>query len=337
MSLPAMTGAAPARPVLGPRDFDAWCQSTLVPRLHGLEVRRRKIVTLVVSAVACVAGSIPIFAIAANGSALPIEWLLPPLLIAAVVFGIVAYMKHRAYRADFKQEIMPEVVRFVSPDLRYDPADYVNMGFFEAGQLFKHSIDSYDGEDLVQGKLGKTAFEFSELHVQYKTESTDSKGRTTTHWHTIFKGVYFVADFNKHFRTRTVVLPDTMERAFGFIGKALQKINPGRDKLIALEDPEFEKEFVVYGEDQVEARYILSPALMRRMLELKHKVNVPVHFAFVGSSVHVAIAIGKNHFEPQLFSSVLNLEHVREYHEDICAILGIIEDLNLNTRIWTKE
>ncbi len=53
--------------------------------------------------------------------------------------------------------------------------------------------------------IGYTAVEFSQVHAQYKTESsrTDSDGHTETdeHWHTIFKGIFFIADFNKHFNT----------------------------------------------------------------------------------------------------------------------------------------
>ena len=42
-------------------------------------------------------------------------------------------------------------------------------------------------------------------------------------------------------------------------------------ELVKLEDPEFEKSFVVYSGNQTEARYILSTSLMRRILD--YKVN----------------------------------------------------------------
>ena len=69
----------------------------------------------------------------------------------------------------------------------------------------------------------------------------------------------------------TLLYPDTAEKMFGKFGQSLQSLNGkmahgGRD-VVKLEDPEFEKEFVVYAHDQVEARYVLSPSLMRRLLE----------------------------------------------------------------------
>ena len=53
------------------------------------------------------------------------------------------------------------------------------------------------------------------------------------------------------------------------IGQKLQSFTTAFSKrqLIKLEDPEFEKLFAVYGDDQIEARYILTPALMQAAWE----------------------------------------------------------------------
>jgi len=99
----------------------------------------------------------------------------------------------------------------------------------------------------------------------------------------------------------------------------------------------FEKEFAVYSTDQVEARYILSPALMHRMLEFRRKTGATVYFSFIGGKVNIGISSQKNRFEPRLFSTVLDIEMAREFVNDLQLALGIVEDLNLNTRIWTKE
>jgi hypothetical protein len=48
------------------------------------------------------------------------------------------------------------------------------------------------------------------------------------------------------------------------------------------------------------------------------------------------LTTGKNMFEPRLFRSLIGQDTLREYLDDIEATLGIVEDLNLNTRIWTK-
>ena len=60
--------------------------------------------------------------------------------------------------------------------------------------------------DVNYGKIGSTQVEFSEIHAEYKTEYRDSKGRRRVNWHTIFKGLLFSVDFNKHFNVLSKIL-----------------------------------------------------------------------------------------------------------------------------------
>lgn len=252
-------------------------------------------------------------------------------ILAAIVFSVIT----SPFKKAFKQEVVGAVVSAYNDNFVYVADSGIPKSTFKASELFQKRIDRYRSEDFVKGKLDKTQFEFSELHAEYKTTSGSGKNRRTS-WHTIFKGVFFVADFNKEFRSRTIVLPDTAEKVFGFLGRKLQDWNFARPDVIRLEDPEFEREFCVYGDDQVEARYILSPALMRRILALKQKFGSRLFLSFLHSRVYIAISSTKNRFEPTIMSP-LDMSLIREYKEDLELIVGVVEDLNLNNRIWTKE
>jgi hypothetical protein len=182
--------------------------------------------------------------------------------------------------------------------------------------------------------LGKTAVEFSEVIAKHKTSSgtgSDRKDKYTT----IFKGIFFLADFNKHFQGHTVVLPDTAERMLGKFGQRLQRMS-SRGELVRLEDPEFEKEFCVYSDDQVEARYILSTSLMQRILEFRRKWNTKVSLSFRDSKVYIAIRMNRNLFETRLFKSIVDYKFIEKNTYFLTLLTDIVEDLNLNTRIWTK-
>lgn len=312
--------------------FDEFYRVTLRPRLQELEGRRRRLVLLAVGLVALVAPAGLIFGFAPNGASV---WstAVPWLLGAAIPVAIGFFFKFGSFSCDYKEAIIESVIRFIDPGFCYRIGGFITQPEVEAGRIFTREINRFSGEDGVKGMIGQTTFKFSEVHAEHRIEG--KKGKDT--WLTVFRGIYLVADFNKNFRFRTVVLPDTAERAFGFLGQTLQSVNPDRASLIKLEDPEFEREFVVYGEDQVEARYILSPSLMQRMLALKRKVDGKVHFAFAGSQVHVAIATRKDYFEPSLFFSALDPGAAAQYYRDVLQFVGIVEDLNLNTRIWTKN
>jgi len=319
-------------------DFREFYDSDLLPSLQAFEVRRKKICGIVFLTIAAV-----IAAIAVVFLAMQTVRNAPPLLIfmavgGAVICLLVWWLSWRGFVRAFKWDIINRIVGFLDTSLTYFPDRHITESQFRRSRIFEHRIDRYRGEDHIAGKLGATDIEFSEVHAEYKTHSTGGKGQSRTHWHTIFRGLFCIADFNKHFHGVTVVLPDTAERLFGFLGKKLQSLNfLRRGELIKLEDPEFEKEFVVYGDDQVGARYILTPSLMQRISEFKRKTNKRIYVSFAASNVYVAIPSAKNMFEPRFFRTLLDFDMCREFFENLQLGAGIVEDLNLNTRIWTKE
>ena len=83
-----------------------------------------------------------------------------------------------------------------------------------------------------------------------------------------------------------------------------------RGELVRLEDPEFKKECCVYSDDQVEARYILSTSLMKRILEFKQKWRTKVSLSFRDSKVYIAIRMNKNLFETRLFKSIVDYHFI---------------------------
>jgi len=320
-----------------PAELEQFYQTGLQPELQSLErqrqaaVRRMIVVGLVLVPLAAGGG---LLLAAATRSPLPLVFLAgAAVIVAAAVMRACC----RDYVRQFKATVIDRLVRFVDENLRYDPAGRLDEATFIGCQIFQQHPDRYQGEDLVAGRVGATDMAFSEVHAEYKTTTHDSKGRPQTHWHTIFRGVLFWADFNKDFQGRTVVLPDTAERWFGRFGQMLQSWNIGRGELVKLEDPEFERLFAVYADDQVEARYILSTSLMKRIVDFRRKTEREISLSFIGARVYVALPGHRDLFEPRLLSSVAAFEPVRQYFEDLHLLTGIVEDLHLNLRIWSKE
>ncbi len=117
----------------------------------------------------------------------------------------------------------------------------------------------------------------------------------------------------------------------------LQKMNFARGQLIKLEDPEFEKLFAVYGDDQVTARYLLTPGLMQKMTEYRLRTGKNVYFSFADSKLFIAVSYTKNLFEPKLFGALVDFNLIKEYYSDLELAAGVVEEFDLNTRIWSKE
>ena len=313
-------------------------REAMLPDLRGLEAKRKSI-TQGIWLTAGVLAGLAVFAGLTGWSRLGTYAIL--LLIAGVIWIIWSILslagKYAEFKSEFKQEIIFRLIRFIDPGLSYSKDSYLPYPLFLESNIFLTQVDRYGGDDYVTGKIGETKLEFSEVHAEHKTETTDSKGNRQTQWTTIFKGLFIVADFNKNFTGRTVVLPDIAEGMLGFLGSMIQKLNFARGQLIKLEDPEFEKLFAVYGDDQVTARYLLTPGLMQRMTEYKLRTGRNVHFSFADSKLFIAVSYTKNLFEPRLFGSLVDFNLIKEYYSDLELAAGVVEEFDLNTRIWTKE
>ena len=253
---------------------------------------------------------------------------------AGVAIGAFA-MKFmtKDYTHDFKFRIIRPMIHAIEDDLVYRPNDRLSETLFERSGIFRQRIDRYNGNDLVTGTIEGTDLRFSDVHAEYRTK--DSKGRTS--WHTIFQGLFIMAEFNKHFKGRTVILPDRAEKLFGsLVGSWLQSKNFSREALVKMDDPAFEKAFVVYGTDQIEARYILTHAMMKRLLDFKKRSKEEIFVSFVGSHIHVAVS-GGDRFEPAVFKSLLSYEQAMAYIATLKLAIGIVEELKLNQRLWSKQ
>lgn len=318
-------------------EFRSFYDRDLLPVLQVLEVERRSLINKGVRNFFL--GLIPF-----------VVWLIIPglggfsvlLLIAGPILGvgihlITKYKKISEIQTRFKQEVIAKLIHDIDSTLTYSSRGMISSNDYHRSKLYLDDINKYKGDDLVSGMLGKTAIRFSELCTEKETTTINSKGQAQKKTVTVFRGLFFVADFNKKFIGETVVLPDTAESMFGSLGTMFQKWNMQREQLVKLEDVEFEKAFAVYSSDQVEARYILSTSLMQRILQFKQKTKSRIGMSFIDNQVFIAVPLSENLFEAPFFSSMLNYALIENFNKYLILFIGIVEDLNLNNRIWTKE
>jgi len=251
--------------------------------------------------------------------------------IGAVLLG-AAHLLWKQISQIFKESIVGAVIREIHPSLRYTPDCGLSVNEFNRCGLFLTRPNRFSTEDQVQGVIGKTAVCFSECDAKKVTGSGKHR-----HVVQIFRGVIFKADFPKKFSCSAVVLPDCAEAVFGnLVGGFLQKCNFVRGERIKLEDPEFERLFAVYGNDQQEVRYLLSPSFMTRLVALKKSRRCQVMCSFQQGEFYLALGGFRNVFELPLFSKPAPEAMLQRIAQDLQDLTGIVDELDLNTRIWSK-
>jgi hypothetical protein len=245
------------------------------------------------------------------------------LIIASLGYSYDSLAKTNLHlRKDYKKIILPRILFFINHDFEYIPQQKIAKSVFEKSLLFSSEINAVDGEDFMQFQIGNS-------HVMFCEAKVYGFGRESL----LFDGVFISAAFNKSFQSKTFIFP---QKTTSFFRKIKFRIL-GSHYIVKLEDPEFEREFIVLGEDQVETRYILTTSLMKRILEYKRKLRAELAFSFISNRIYCTIPNTSNLFEPALFETFLNFDFILKSYEPVILYSGIVEDLNLSLRIWSKQ
>ena len=99
------------------------------------------------------------------------------------------------------------------------------------------------------------------------------------------------------------------------------------------ESVEFNKAFLVYAEDEVEALYILTPDFMERVQELGRSHNDTVSIYFADNKMIVGINDGGDAFEPPSPEKPIDEKtELAKVGQEINLVIHIIDNLKLNRK-----
>ncbi|NDV16300.1 DUF3137 domain-containing protein [Muricauda sp. TY007] len=266
-----------------------------------------------------------------------------------------------------EKQILRTLLKKIAPTFRFNPKKQINIHEIANSELLakhnpfvkvKSKKQTYNmNRGVLTGKVGSISISmgnvkiigtqinpylmyiplFLQLYMAYthlrpwfkKKSSIEEMGSS-------FTGMFAIMDFNKKFNGSTIVLPDQYEKRIGYMAKTLQSMNLNRNQLVNMEDTEFENEFVVYSTDQTEARYILSPSLMRRIAAFKKKVGGSVLMSFKNNKLYMAVQIPHGFLSLRLNQNLVTSNVLELFYEDFVMAIDIVDDLNLNTKIWKK-
>ncbi|MEL6894700.1 MAG: DUF3137 domain-containing protein [Planctomycetota bacterium] len=263
---------------------------------------------------------------------------------AALVVGLLYYLivvstAAGKYQRSYKYHIGQAIVRQIDPNLQFNPSDGISCSDFERSELYTQRPDRYGSGDLIQGSLGKTAVRIANVHAESEHRDTDDEGRTSTRYTDIFRGNLFVADFHKQFNGRTFIFLDSAERTFGSVGRFFQSMG-GRSgtRLTQMDDPDFEQVFAIYTDNEIECRYILSHSMMQSLLDLNERIaSNDLRIGFSRSNIWITISHSKRTMQPSISVPANDERQMQQFVLQITQYLSIVNELNLNTRIWSKQ
>ena len=138
-----------------------------------------------------------------------------------------------------------------------------------------------------------------------------------------------VASSSSRIFTNTSAVPrDCCPRREGRVG-------PGEEQA-TLEDPHFQAAFETWTTDQVDVRFILSTGMMSRLSALNRRFP-GLRARFHHECLLLLLPSRRDRFEPSLYRRAGSQVQLAAFVDDVRACLSVVDDLNLNTRIWSKS
>jgi hypothetical protein len=165
---------------------------------------------------------------------------------------------------------------------------------FELARTYQ-MVPSYnrsDFEDLWSGDLAGRAFTLHEAHLEERRGSGKNR-----RWVTVFRGAILTIAFARRFHGTTLVERNRKHRKLFGGQKDSVTFQGHRLDCVDMVHPDFEDLFTVWGDDQVEARYLVHPRYIERLVEVERAFGGQnIRALFKGGELVVAIESG-NMFE----------------------------------------
>ena len=234
------------------------------------------------------------------------------IMIGFVVFCLLHYIFMKSLMALNQQEtqVMNGIILKMFPSAQYTPSGSIDLKTIAGSRLFSTASASaaslnatgYGRVDIPMGDrcmsiadLGISSNSRNEpstwnsFHILYQSLVRPIFGTRIESTMHSFRGMFGYCKTQREFKGYVMLLPDHLENKVGYLAQTIQRFKQKNGaKFVHLEDPEFENLFAVYADDEVEARMVLTPAMMRRMTELRKSFRRDLMLSFSGDTFYYA-------------------------------------------------
>lgn len=290
--------------------FDALWTGEIEPELRKLEGERkiamRRSQALWIGVFGIVIVEVILTALISGGRGfIPEEHVL---LITVVGGAILGYLPLQFVAGKTKQRLITTLCAPMGVTFNSKPGEPDVFGQLLQLNLLPHPDDK-SFEDMFQGRRGASDFMLCEATL------TRGSGKNRS---VVFRGQIFNIAFPQRFLGTTVVLRDG-----GWFNRF---VCPKGLERVGLEDPHFEKIFEVFGDDQVEARAILTPVFMEQLVALETAyAGYHIRCGFTEGRLMIALE-GKDRFEVgSMFATLDDRSRAESMASDIQAVIKLID------------
>ncbi|MGM0582326.1 MAG: DUF3137 domain-containing protein [Bacteroidota bacterium] len=247
------------------------------------------------------------------------------------------YNKYRIkFAQKFKDKIIENVIQTIGQNLIFSPNEEFPKSQYFKSEIYRKNASYFNSDDLISGKINEVPVQFAEVDSGIISKGNDRNSKSP-----IFQGLFFKADFNSSFNSKTFILTDYLDKTYAIarnlITRMLKKLNEDRPPFIKIDDFEFERYFSVYSENEEEAKNILTNTFMNSLTEFVKNRSMPVAISFIDNNLFIAIRDYRKVLDPSIFHPNQNQKMIRNFFNIIQLFTKVINDLKNNEKIWASS
>lgn len=189
------------------------------------------------------------------------------------------------------------------------------------------SHDRAKFEDLWCGDVRGRGFSLHEVHLEERRGSGKNR-----RWVTVFRGPIITIGYARDFHGTTLLERSGRHQKFGFFGEKDElKVDGQILQKADMVHPDFEDAFTVYTTDQTEARYLVHPLYIEKLIALEQAFHgQKVRTLFRDSELTIVLET-ENMFESGSLDARRDREMVEMCVTQFMAMAELAESLNDET------
>ena len=262
------------------------------------------------------------------------------LIVSGIIVGVgflLLYFNNKNINSFYRDKITLPIMKRIVSDEKFS---FNLAGSIEKSEIVDSKIFYFSKKHtLTQSKLLTYKEEnrtIEMLNVQVKNTTRDADGDTNT---TTTEGLFVVVPTQMKITGTTILFPDIAEKVGGFTGELLQSKKMDDLRKIRLDSPDFEKEFIVYGADELMAHYLLKHTVMEVLSEVSKKFPFQFQISFIEGRVYLFFSFSGGWFEPEVEldkkkEDSLSFETIRKDIEVIQTAIDIVHRIEKHHHIY---
>lgn len=250
------------------------------------------------------------------------------IVYLAIILTLSAlYSKYKATKENagskfinkVKRKVYPSFIKLLDTQLNYatcvDAKKYIQVD-----KILKNIFDyrSLNLEDHIWGKYNNADVDIVDFKIAYSNQKTFNNNGKTVFVDELCRGLFFNLKIKKSLTSKIIVSSNN------FISKATM----GRSK-VQLETQEFNTRYDAICDDQVEARYFLTPTITERLINFD-KNGKKLCLMAGGNDIFIVLSSAKDFFEFDMTKPITDFSQYANVLSEIKEVLDFIEVLKLN-------